>query len=99
MMSKHIPRHARWSKVGPNEYRSHGTSVRFDRGAWWAWVSYRRRVEATPEDVLPPWQARCDRLGPFKRPRNAMMAAEEHALLLSRRHGDDFSLGSAVPGA
>jgi hypothetical protein len=91
-MSRHVPRHARWSRLGPNEYRSGSAAVRFERGAWWGWISYRQRAAATEEDLLPQWQSRCDRLGPFKRPRNAMMAAEDHARLLKRRHGADIEI-------
>jgi hypothetical protein len=86
-MSKHTPRHERWSKLGPNEYRSGSTVVRYDKGAWWAVVSYRQRDEAGPADA--PWQQQTERIGPFKRPRNAMMAAEERVLLLGRRHGEN----------
>jgi hypothetical protein len=93
-MSRHVPRHARWSRLGPNEYRSGSTAVRFERGAWWGWVSYRQRASVleTEDDLLPPWQSRSDRLGPFKRPRNAMMAAEDHARLLKRRLGADVEI-------
>ena len=87
-MSRHIPRHERWSKVGPSEYRSGGAAVRYAQGAWWAWVSYKQRGEPGPDDsLLPPWEEKSERLGPFKRPRNAMIAAEQHATLLRRRHG------------
>jgi hypothetical protein len=88
-MSRHIPRHERWSKLGPNEYRSGGPVVRYDKGAWWALVSYRQRDEHAPPDAPPVWHDQAERLGPFKRPRNAMMAAEERVLLLGRRHGDN----------
>jgi hypothetical protein len=84
-MSRHVPRHERWSKQGPNEYRSGSVVVRYDKGAWWALVSYRRRDEPAAE----VWHEQTERLGPFKRPRNAMMAAEERVLLLGRRHGDN----------
>lgn len=84
-MSRHVPRHERWSKQGPNEYRSGGVVVRYDKGAWWALVSYCQRDEGTPEE----WHDQTERIGPFKRPRNAMMAAEERVLLLGRRHGDN----------
>jgi hypothetical protein len=88
-VSRHIPRHERWSKRGPNEYTSGDGAVRFERGAWWAWVAYR---QLPPEHSLPAppeaWEEHADRLGPFKRPRNAMMAAEAHALILQRRYGD-----------
>jgi len=82
----------RWSKLGPSEYRSGGAVVRYTQGAWWAWLSYRQREAVGPETVLPPWQEKCDRLGPFKRPRNAMIAAEQHAVLLRRRHGENVSV-------
>jgi hypothetical protein len=88
-MSRHVPRHERWSKQGPNEYRSGGVVVRYDKGAWWALVSYRQRDEPAAADAPPPWHEQTERLGPFKRPRNAMMAAEERVLLLGRRHGDN----------
>jgi hypothetical protein len=90
-VSRHIPRHARWSKLGPAEYRSGSAVVRPARGAWWAWVAYSVRDEPTPGEEAP-WQERCDLLGPFKRPRNAMMAAEEHARLLKRRHGGNSTI-------
>ncbi len=88
-MSRHVPRHERWSKRGPNEYRSGSIVVRYDKGAWWALVSYRQRDEQAPADDPPVWQEQTERIGPFKRPRNAMMAAEERVLLLGRRYGDN----------
>jgi hypothetical protein len=92
-MSRHVPRHERWSKIGSNEYRSGGALVRYAQGAWWAWLSYRQRQEPAPDDsLLPPWEEKCDRLGPFKRPRNAMIAAEQQAILLRRRHGANVAV-------
>ena len=93
-MSRHIPRHERWSKLGPNEYHSDSAVVRYEKGAWWALVSYQQR-----EDPAGPWSQEAERLGPFKRPRNAMMAAEERVLLLGRRHGDNvrFEGGASRP--
>ena len=98
-MSRHIPRDERWSKLGPNEYRSGSSAVRYDKGAWWALVSYRQRDEPADADAPPAWHDQAERLGPFKRPRNAMMAAEERVLLLSRRHGDNvrFEGGASHP--
>lgn len=96
-MSRHIPRRERWSKHGPTEHRSGGLTVRYARGAWWAWVSYHQREADAPADFpLPPWEEKCDRLGPFKRPRNAMVAAEQHAILLCRRHGDNVRVESGL---
>jgi hypothetical protein len=98
-MSRHIPRHERWSKLGPNEYHSDSAVVRYEKGAWWALVSYRQRDEPAPADAPPVWHDQAERLGPFKRPRNAMMAAEERVLLLGRRHGDNvrFEGGASRP--
>jgi hypothetical protein len=87
-MSRHVPRHERWSKRGPSEYRSGRAVVRYDKGAWWAEVSYWQREAQAPPDPHQVWHRQQDRLGPFKRPRNAMMAAEERVLLLGRRPGD-----------
>jgi len=83
-MSRHIPRHERWSKLGPNEYRSGSVAVRYEKGAWWAVVAYQQRDEPAAD-----WHQQTERLGPYKRPRNAMIAAEERVLLLGRRYGDN----------
>ncbi len=95
-MSRHVPRHERWSRLGPKEYQSADAAVRFEKGAWWAVVTYQQRDSAPQADVPPDWQHRSDRLGPFKRPRNAMIAAEEHVTLLQRKHGDRVVL--TAPG-
>jgi hypothetical protein len=89
-MSRHIPRHERWSKHGPNEYRSCGVFVRYEKGAWWALVPYQLRAS---DDDATVWDAQQDRIGPFKRPRNAMIAAEERVLLLQRRQGERVRIG------
>jgi hypothetical protein len=85
-MSRHVPRRDRWRRLGPNEYVAAGAQVRYERGAWYAWVCYRQLPEATPGEAAA-WEPRRDRVGPFKRPRNAMMAAEEQMTLLGRRLG------------
>ena len=93
-MSRHIPRSDRWEKIGPTEHRSaDGLRAFFERGAWWAEVSYRLRPEDAPPEALASWEAHADRLGPFKRPRNAMVEAERHATFLQRRHGERIALG------
>jgi len=95
-MSRHVPRHDRWTKVGPIEYRSGaGLLVYFERGAWWAEVIYRLRPEDAPPEALT-WEPHVDRLGPFKRPRNGQVEAERHATFLRNRHGDSFEFPSGV---
>jgi hypothetical protein len=91
-MSRHIPRHARWSRLGPNEYRSGDAAVRFEKGAWWAVLSYRQLPEDASPTAPDAWEQRADRLGPFKRPRNAMIAAEDRITILKRRHADRVQL-------
>ncbi len=94
-MSRHIPRHARWNRLGPNEYRSGDAVVRFEKGAWWALLSYRQLPEHTPLPAAEAaWERHADRLGPFKRPRNAMIAVEDRAQILKRRHADRVQLDS-----
>jgi hypothetical protein len=82
-MSRHVSRRDRWERFA-DEYRSGPSVVRYEKGAWWAVVSYEQREEV----ASPEWRPQQDRLGPYKRPRNAMMAAEERVLLLRRRHPD-----------
>jgi hypothetical protein len=92
-MSRHVPRHDRWSAHGPIEHRSpNGLRAFFERGAWWAEVTYRLRADGPP-GALTEWESHTDRLGPFKRPRNAMVEAERHATYLQRHHGERVTLG------
>jgi hypothetical protein len=95
-MSRHTPRHERWDKRGPGEYTRNGSAVRFVRGAWYAWVSYRLRPEDLTDPSAAGWEPHRDQVGPFKRPRNAMMAAEERMLLLRRRYGDRVAFDPAA---
>jgi hypothetical protein len=93
-MSRHIPRHTRWSRFGPNEYRLGDAVVRFEKGAWWAVLSYRQLPGDASPTALEAWKQHAERLGPFKRPRNAMIAAEDRILILKRRHADRVRLDS-----
>jgi hypothetical protein len=82
-VSRHIPRKARWARVGPNEYVSTTGRVYFRAGEWQAEFTYR---VLDPESTLPgaaqSWHA-----GRFKRPRNAMIALEDKVTELERRYG------------
>jgi hypothetical protein len=93
-MSRHVPRRDRWDQRGPTEFASGpGLRVYFQRGAWWAAVAYRVRPADAPPDALAAWEPQTDTLGPFKRPRNAMVEAERHATFLERRHRDNLAWG------
>jgi hypothetical protein len=95
-MSRHVPRHRRWNKLGPAEYTAGWAAVRARRGGWYAWVSYDQAEPGPDPAALPAWQQHCDQLGPFKRPRNAMIAAEDRAVLLERRHSGRVQLDCPV---
>jgi hypothetical protein len=87
-MSRHVPRHERWDRLGSDRYRSiDGLLVRFQKGQWWAEVAYQVLPVGAGAEV-PGWETHHDRLGPFRRPRNAMVEAERHVTLLRNRHGE-----------
>ena len=88
-MSRHVSRKERWQASGADRYRSvDGSVVRRHKGEWWADVAYRLLpAEAQPGEV-PAWEARLEVLGPFRRPRNAMVEAERHMTMLRNRHGE-----------
>ncbi|HEY8503876.1 MAG TPA: hypothetical protein VIL46_04800 [Gemmataceae bacterium] len=93
-MSRHVPRRERWQRRGPGEYRSaDGLTVRYEKRAWWAEVAYTLLLPAPSPEGLPAAEPHHDRLGPFRRPRNAMVEAERHATLLRNRHGERVRFG------
>ena len=88
-MSRHVPRRERWASHGADQYRSlEGMIVRRYKGDWWADVPYALLPAEPAEGELPAWESRRDTLGPFRRPRNAMVEAERHATALRNRHGE-----------
>lgn len=83
-MSRHVSRSERWLSAGPGRYRSaDGPSVRRFKGDWWADVTYQLLVESPGEPSV--WESHTDTLGPFRRPRNAMVEAERHVTSLRNR--------------
>lgn len=87
-MSRHVPRRDRWTAAGPAAYRSvDGLLVRRYKGVWWAEIAYQLLPAETPSGEVAASQSHQERLGPFKRSRNAMVEAERHATLLLNRHG------------
>jgi hypothetical protein len=87
-MTKHVPRRARWSQLGPNEHRCAEGRVFYCAGQWFAEIAYRVGELGSPAGTTEPlcWQA-----GRFKRPRNAMIALEERATALRRQHGENLA--------
>lgn len=101
-MSRHVPRRERWQLSGSDGHRSiDGLVVRRFKGEWWALVAYSVMSAESDEAGVLQWHSRLDRLGPFKRPRNAMVEAERHAAALRNRHGEwvrfDDAAGAVNP--
>lgn len=93
-MSRHISRRERWERHGPNEYRSvDGLTVRYQQRAWWAEITYQLHLPGPSPEALPITETRQERLGPFRRPRNAMVEAERHVTLLRNRYQDQIQFG------
>ncbi len=87
-MSKHVSRASRWSRHGPNEQRSAVGRVYYQAGQWFAVVAYQVAQPEAPGAAEPvPEGPQVWALGRFKRPRNAMIAVEDKARELQRRHG------------
>jgi hypothetical protein len=81
-MSRHIARKERWTKVSAKEYRAAFGVVRYRAGAWEGAVVY----DLWNGDQSPPWRAEETFAGRFKRPRNAMIAVEDKARQILRKH-------------
>jgi hypothetical protein len=94
-MSKHIGRSKRWTRQDARTYTSARGRVVHERDGWYALLVYRTRVPPERKSGLPSWLTHSRRLGPFKRPRNAMVALEEEATILQNRHGDGVLFGDS----
>ena len=64
--------------------------------AWYALLEYRTLGPPEREGGLPTWLAHHQRLGPFRRPRNAMVALEQEVTILRNRHGPDVLIGDQL---
>ena len=75
--------------------------VVFDRNAWYALLDYRNLLPPERQGGPPGWLPHSRRLGPFKRPRDAMVEMEREATFLKNRHGENILFGDqlwAEPG-
>lgn len=95
-MSKHVGRKDRWTASGPSTHTSALGTVQYRQDAWYARLVYRVREPATVEGELPAWVDHDRWLGPFKRPRNAMVELEREVAVLRNRHGDDVQVGDEI---
>lgn len=95
-MSKHQGRKGRWTEVDPRTHTSALGTVRYRQDAWYARLVYRVREPAAAAGELPAWVTYDRWLGPFKRPRNAMVELEREVTVLRNRHGDDVQVGAEI---
>ncbi|MBY0525085.1 MAG: hypothetical protein K2R98_16895 [Gemmataceae bacterium] len=93
-MSKHIGRKQRWMQETTTRFTSPQGTVLYEQNAWYAHFDYRLRSGVA--NNLPVWDGRSQRLGPYKRPRNAMVALEREVTMLQNRHGNDMLLGNQL---
>ena len=98
-MSKHHGRKGRWTEVDPKTHTSALGTVQYRQDAWYARLVYRVREPAPVEGELPSWVDYDRWLGPFKRPRNAMVELEREVTVLRNRHGGDVQVGDEVEDA
>jgi hypothetical protein len=92
-MSKHQARKDRWKQHDAKTYASAIGHVVYRQDAWYARLIYKVRETTTEEGQLPSWVHHDRWLGPFKRPRNAMVELEREVTVLRNRHGEDVQIG------
>ena len=95
-MSRHIGRKQRWTQENSIRYTSSLGTVVYEQHAWYALLDYKTSVPPERAGELRTWLSHRVRLGPFKRPRNAMVALEREATLLQNRYGENFLLGDQL---
>jgi hypothetical protein len=95
-MSRHVGRKQRWQQHSATRYASAIGEVAYADNAWYGTLQYRTRVAPTAPAEPARWESHTVRLGPFKRPRNAMVALEREATILKNRHGADARIGGQL---
>jgi hypothetical protein len=95
-MSKHVSRKDRWARQDACTYTCPLGKVVYQQKAWYALLAYRTLAAPEREGGTPTWLPHNQRLGPFKRPRNAMVALEQEAAILKNRHGADILFGDQL---
>jgi hypothetical protein len=93
-VSKHQGRRQRWTQETSTRHVSALGRVVYEQNAWYAILEYRTQNAGTLP--APTWTAHERRLGPYKRPRNAMVALEEEVTILRNRHGTDVLIGGQL---
>jgi hypothetical protein len=93
-MSKHISRKQRWTQESSTRYAAALGTVVYRERAWYALVDYQ--TLSHDERQMPVWTAHNLQLGPYKRPRNAMVALEREVTALQNHHGKNVLIGTEV---
>jgi hypothetical protein len=93
VMSRHVSRGERWSRRDSRTDISELGRVVFLKGAWYALLEYRTRAPGEPAGRTPTWEAHARQLGPFRRPRNAMVELEREAAFLRNTLGANVCIG------
>jgi hypothetical protein len=96
-MSRHVSRKQRWAEHGRRRRSSVWGEVVYERGAWYGLLRYRTRVPPGQPGGLAVWLPHREWLGPFKRPRNAMVAVEREATYVHNRLGPNVLFGDQLP--
>ena len=97
-MSRHVRRGERWSRRDSRTYVSDLGKVVFLKGAWYGLLEYRTLLPPEQEGGVRAWEGHARRLGPFPRPRNAMVELEREAAFLRNTHGASVRIGEQATG-
>jgi hypothetical protein len=95
-MSKHVGRKQRWAQLDARTWSSNLGRVAYLQNAWYALLEYKTPLPPELEGSLASWQPQARRMGPFMRPRNAMVALEREAAFLKNRHGKGILFGDRL---
>jgi hypothetical protein len=95
-MAKNAGRKGRWTQRDARTHTSALGPVVYHQDAWYARLAYQIRESPAEEGALPAWVAYDRWLGPYKRPRNAMVELEREAAYLRNRHGPDVRIGEKM---
>ncbi len=86
-MAKNAGRKKRWRELDAKTHTSALGRAVYEKGAWWGLMDFTVQTAGVGETLLVE-EAHSRRLGPHKRPRDAMVAIEREAVALTNRHGD-----------
>jgi hypothetical protein len=95
-MSKHVGRKQRWTERDARTWTSSLGPVVYRQDAWYARLVYRVRTPSKVEGELPAWLSYDRWLGPYRRPRNAMVELEREVAVLRNRHDGDVEIGDEI---